>query len=79
MGLPQSGDWRGNGYDLIRVIVNRLTKMVYYKSVQTTITAPALAKVILNIVIDTMVYPTLLSATTAQYSCPSSSFSCTTS
>ena len=51
MGLPQSADWRGNGYDLILVIVNRLTKMVHYKPVQTTITAPALAEVILNVIV----------------------------
>ena len=49
-GLPQSADWRGDSYDLILVIVNRLTKMVYYEPVQTTITAPALAEVILNII-----------------------------
>ena len=51
MGLPQSADWRGNGYDQILVIVNWLMKMIYYELVQTTITALALAKVILNIVV----------------------------
>ena len=51
MGLPQSADWRGNGYDSILVIVDRLTKMVHYEPVQTTITAPALAEVILNVVV----------------------------
>ena len=51
MGLPQSADWRDYGYDLILVIVDWLTKMVHYEPVQTTITAPALAKVILNIVV----------------------------
>ena len=50
-GLPQSADWRGDGYDSILVIVNRLTKMVHYEPVQTTITAPALAEVILNVVV----------------------------
>ena len=50
-GLPQSANWRGNGYDSILVIVNWLTKIVYYKPVQTTITAPVLAEVILNIVV----------------------------
>ena len=49
--MPQSTDWRGNGYDSILVIVNRLTKMVQYKLMQTTITAPALANVILNVVV----------------------------
>ena len=51
MELPQSADWRGNGYDSILVIIDWLTKMVYYKLVQTTIIAPALAEVILNIVV----------------------------
>ena len=51
IGLPQSADWRGNDYDLILVIVNRLTKMIHYEPVQTTITALALAKIILNIVV----------------------------
>ena len=51
MGLPQSADWKSDGYDLILVIVGRLTKMVHYKPIQRTITTPALAEVILNIVI----------------------------
>ena len=51
-GLPQSADWRGDGYDLILVIVNQLMKMVYYKPVQTTITTLALTKVILNVVVQ---------------------------
>ena len=51
MGLPQSTDWRGNGYDLIPVIINWLTIIVYYKPMQTAITAPTLAQVILNIVV----------------------------
>ena len=51
-GLPQYVDWRGNGYDSILVIVNRLTKIVYYKPVQTTIIVSVLAEVILNIVVQ---------------------------
>ena len=50
--MPQSVDCKGDVYDLILVIVNRLTKMVHYKPVQTTITAPALAEVILNVVVE---------------------------
>ena len=50
-GLPQSADWKGDGYDSILVIVDRLTKMVYYEPVQTTITALALVEVILNVVV----------------------------
>ena len=49
--MLQSAFWRGDGYDSILVIINWLTKMVYYKPVQTTITVPALAEVILNIVV----------------------------
>ena len=51
-GLPQSEDWRGNHYYSILVIINRLTKMVYYEPVQTTITAPVLRKVIFNVVVE---------------------------
>ena len=50
-GLRQSTDYSGDSYDLILIIVNRLTKMLYYELVKTTITVPALAEVILNIVI----------------------------
>ena len=49
--LPQSADWRSNSYDSILVMVNWLTKIIYYKPVQTTITAATLAKIILNVVI----------------------------
>ena len=51
-GLPQSADWRGNGYDSILVIIDWLTKIVHYEPMQTTITAPALAKVIFNVVVQ---------------------------
>ena len=50
-GLPQSTDWRGDGDDSIMVIINQLAKMVHQKPVQRTITVPALAEVIFNIVI----------------------------
>ena len=51
MGLPQSADWRGDGYDSILVIIDWLMKMIHYEPLQMTITAPALAKVILNVVV----------------------------
>ena len=51
MGLPQFVNWRGDGYDSILVIIDQLTKMVHYESMQTTITATALAEVILNLVV----------------------------
>ena len=50
-GLPVSTDWKGDSYDLILVIVDRLTKMVHYKPVKVTIDAPGLAEVIINIVV----------------------------
>ena len=50
-GLPLSADWKSNSYDLIFVIVNQLTKMVYYKPIKVTINAPGLAEVILDVVV----------------------------
>ena len=50
-GLPISTDWKGDSYDSILVIVDRLTKMVYYEPVKVTIDAPGLAKVILDVVV----------------------------
>ena len=50
-GLPVSIDWKGDSYDSILVIVDQLTKIVYYKPVKITFDAPGLAKVIINVVI----------------------------
>ena len=50
-GLPISTDKKGDSYDFILVIINWLTKMVYYKPVQVTINASRLAEVILDIVV----------------------------
>ena len=50
-GLPILPDWKGNSYDSILVIVDRLTKMVYYEPVNVTIDALGLAKVIIDIVV----------------------------
>ena len=44
-------DWKGESYDSILVIVDRLTKMVHYKPVKITINAPSLTEVIIDIVI----------------------------
>ena len=49
--LPVSTDWKGESYDSILVIVDRLTKMVHYKPVKVTIDAPGLAEVILDVVV----------------------------
>ena len=48
--LPVSTDWKDKSYDLILVIVDRLTKMVYYKPTKIRIDAPGLAEVIIDIV-----------------------------
>ena len=50
-GVPISTDWKGDSYDSILVIVDRLTKMVRYKPVKVTINALGLAEVIINVVV----------------------------
>ena len=50
-GLLLSTDWKGNSYDSVLVIINRLTKMAYYKPVKVTIDAPRLAEVMLDVVV----------------------------
>ena len=50
-GLPLFADWKGDSYDLILVIVDRLTKMVHYEPVKVTIDAAGLAEVIINMVV----------------------------
>ena len=50
-GLPLSADWKGDSYDSILVIVDRLTKMVHYEPVKVTINAPELAEVIIDVVV----------------------------
>ena len=51
-GLPVLTDWKGESYDSIYVIVDRLTMMIYYKLVKIIINAPGLAEVIIDIVIQ---------------------------
>ena len=50
-GLTLSANWKGNNYDLFLIIVDYLTKIIYYKSVKVTINTSRLAKVIINVVI----------------------------
>ena len=50
-GLPISTDWKGDSYDSILVIVDRLTKMVHYEPVKVTINALGLVEVILDVVV----------------------------
>ena len=49
--LSLSADWKGDNYDSILVIVDRLTKMMHYKPVKVTIDAPRLAEVIIDVVV----------------------------
>ena len=50
-GLPVSTNWKGETYDSILVIIDRLTKMVYYELVKVIINAPGLAEVIIDVVV----------------------------
>ena len=50
-GLAISTNWKRDSYDSILVIVDRLTKMVYYKPIKITINASRLAEVIINVVV----------------------------
>ena len=50
-GLPILRDWKGDSYNSILVIVDRLTKMVHYKTVKVTINALSLAEVIIDVVV----------------------------
>ncbi len=50
-GLLISVDWKGDSYDSILVIVDRLTKMIHYELVKVTIDTPGLAEVIIDVVV----------------------------
>lgn len=50
--LPVSTNWKGETYDFIFVIIDWLTKMVYYEPVKITINTPGFAKVIVDIVMQ---------------------------
>ncbi len=52
IGPPISADWKYDSYDLIFVIVDQLTKMVYYEPVKVTINALGLAEVIIDMVVQ---------------------------
>ena len=49
--LLKSKDWQGIEYDSIFVIVDQLTKMVYYEPVLTILDAEKLAEVLIEMVI----------------------------
>ena len=50
-GFLMSTNWKGDNYDLILVIVDRLIKMVYYESIKITINILDPVKVMINVVV----------------------------
>ena len=50
-GLPQSANRTGGDYNSILIIVDQLTKMVYYKLMHKIIITPILEKVVFNIIV----------------------------
>lgn len=50
-GLFNSTNWKRDSYDSILVIVDRLKKMVHYKSMKTTIDTSGFAKVIIDVIV----------------------------
>ncbi len=50
-GLLISTNWKGDTYDSILVIIDRLTKMVHYEPVKVTIDALGLTEIILDVVV----------------------------
>ncbi len=45
-----STNWKSENYKFILMIVNYLTKIVYYKPIKITIDIPGLVEVIINVV-----------------------------
>lgn len=64
-GLPISINWKGETYDSILVIIDRLIRMVYYDPVKVTINGPSLPEMIIHMVVYTMAFQTQLSVTEA--------------
>ena len=50
-GLPILTNWKKDSYNSILVIVDRLTKMIYYEPIKVTIDAPSLAEVTIDMVV----------------------------
>ncbi len=50
-GLPISADWKGDSYDSILVIIDRLTTRVYYEPIKVTIDVRGLVKVIIDVIV----------------------------
>lgn len=52
IGLSLSANWKGKNYNLVLVIVDRLTKMVYNELVKVTMDALKLVEIIIDVVIQ---------------------------
>lgn len=52
IGLPISINWKGEIYDSILVIINRLTQMIHYEQIMITINTLGLIEVIIDMVIQ---------------------------
>ncbi len=50
INLPISTNRKSESYDFILVIIDHLTKIIYYKQVKITIDIPGLAKVIIDVI-----------------------------
>ncbi len=50
-GLPISPDWKGDNYNSILVIVDRLMKIVHYELVKVTINGSGRAEMIIDMVV----------------------------
>ena len=59
-GLPVSANWKGETYDSILVIVDRITKKVYYELVKVIIDVLGLTKVIIDVVVRHYSLPNLI-------------------
>ena len=51
MELPVLTDWKNKSHDLIFIIIDWLTKMIYYKSIKIKIDVLSHTKVIIKVVI----------------------------
>lgn len=49
--LALSTNWKGDSYNIIFIIINQVTKMVYYNPIKTIIDTAGLAKIINNMII----------------------------
>ena len=52
IGLPISTNWKDDIYDSILVILDWLTKMIYYEPVNVSIDTFGLRKVILKVIVQ---------------------------